>query len=143
MSAPVDPAVRSPAGPRRWVKPLRHRNAWLALWLFAVTVLVVVCLLPSPDLPNLHVSDKLEHAAAFALLAGSAVQLFERRALLMVAIGLLALGAGIEFAQALFTTTRAMEAADVVADTVGIVIGLSIALTPLRDALLHVAGRAR
>jgi type III secretory pathway component EscS len=36
-----------------------------------------------------------------------------------------------------------MEAADVVADTVGIVIGLSIALTPLRDALLHVAGRAR
>jgi VanZ family protein len=61
----------------------------------------------------------------------------------MVAIGLLALGAGIEFAQALFTTTRAMEAADVVADTVGIVIGLSIALTPLRDALLHVAGRVR
>jgi VanZ family protein len=142
VSAPLDPAVRSPAGPRRWVKPLRHRNAWLALWLFAVTVLVVVCLLPSPDLPNLHVSDKLEHAAAFALLAGSAVQLFERRALLMVAIGLLALGAGIEFAQALFTTTRAMEAADVVADTVGIVVGLSVALTPLRDLLLRIAGRA-
>lgn len=142
MSAPVDPAVRSPAGSRRWVKPLRHRNAWLALWLFGVTVLVVVCLLPSPDLPNLHVSDKLEHAAAFALLAGSAVQLFERRALLMVAIGLLALGAGIEFAQALFTTTRAMEAADVVADTVGIVVGLSVALTPLRDLLLRIAGRA-
>ena len=40
---------------RRWVKPLRHRNAWLALWLCAVAVLVIVCLLPSPDLPKLRV----------------------------------------------------------------------------------------
>ena len=107
-----------------------------------VTVLVIVCLMPSPDLPNLHVSDKLEHALAFALLAGSAVQLFERRALFAVGIGLLALGIGIEFAQALFTTTRAMEAADVVAGTVGIVAGLAVALTPLRDVLLRIAGRA-
>jgi len=124
------------------VKPLRRRNAWLALWLFGVTALIVVCLLPSSDLPKLHVSDKIEHALAFALLAGSAVQLFERwRALLLVGLGLLALGIGIEFAQALFTTTRAMEAADVVADTIGIAAGLVTAFTPLRDALLHIAGR--
>lgn len=127
---------------RAWLKPLRHRNAWLALWLAGVTVLVVVCLVPSPDLPDLKVSDKLEHALAFALLAGSAVQLFERwRALVAVAFGLLALGIGIEFAQALFTTTRAMEAADVAADAVGIVAGLATALTPLRDLLLRIAGR--
>ena len=136
MSAPA------PAPARPWIKPLRHRNAWLALWLCGVTVLVVVCLMPSPDLPDLHVSDKLEHALAFALLAASAVQLFERRALFAVGAGLLALGVGIEFAQALFTTTRAMEAADVVADTVGIVAGLAVALTPLRDVLLRIAGRA-
>ena len=134
--------MSAPAPARRWVKPLRHRNAWLALWLLGVAVLVVVCLLPSPDLPKLRVSDKLEHALAFALLSASAVQLFERgRALFAVACGLLALGIGIEFAQAVFTTTRAMEGADVVADAVGIVVGLSIALTPLRDALLHIAGR--
>jgi VanZ family protein len=135
----------SPEAPevRAWVKPLRHRDAWLALWLCGVTVLVVVCLLPSADLPKLQVSDKLEHALAFALLAGSAVQLFERwRALVAVAFGLLALGIGIEFAQALFTTTRAMEGADVVADAIGIVAGLAIAFTPLRDLLLRVAGRA-
>lgn len=127
---------------RAWLKPLRHRNAWLALWLSGVAVLVVVCLLPSPDLPKLKVSDKVEHALAFALLAGSAVQLFERwRALLLIGAALLALGIGIEFAQALFTTTRAMEAADVVADATGIVAGLAIAVTPLRDALLRIAGR--
>jgi VanZ family protein len=134
---PTSPAVRA------WVKPLRHRNAWLALWLCGVAVLVVVCLMPSPDLPKLRLSDKVEHALAFALLSASAVQLFERwRALAFVAFGLLALGIGIEFAQALFTTTRAMEGADVVADALGIGIGCASALTPLRDLLLRIAGRA-
>ena len=132
-----------PAGDVAWIKPLRHRNAWLALWLFAVAVLVVVCLLPSADLPKLHVSDKIEHALAFALLSASAVQLFERgRALAAVALGLLALGVGIEVAQGLLTTSRAMEGADVVADSVGILAGLAVAFTPLRDLLLRIAGRA-
>lgn len=132
-----------PGDARPWIKPLRHRNAWLALWLFGVTVLVVVCLLPAPDLPKLQVSDKVEHALAFALLAASAVQLFERwRALVCIGVGLFALGVGIEFAQGLLTTTRAMEMGDVVADTIGIVFGLSSALTPLRDLLLRIAGRA-
>jgi VanZ family protein len=135
--------VSAAAAERRWVKPLRHRNAWLALWLCAVTLLVVVCLLPSPDLPKLDVNDKLEHALAFAFLSASAVQLFERwRALVAVAFALLALGIGIEFAQGFLTTTRAMESADVVADAAGIVAGLLFALTPLRDLLLRIAGRA-
>jgi hypothetical protein len=125
------------------MKPLRHRNAWLALWLFGVTGVIVVCLMPGPDLPDLHVSDKLEHALAFALLAASAVQLFERgRALVAVAIGLLALGIGIELAQGLLTTTRDMDPADVIADGAGILAGLAVALTPLRNLLLHIAGRA-
>lgn len=127
---------------RTWVKPLRRRNAWLALWLCAVAVLVVVCLLPNADLPRLRINDKLEHALAFALLSASAVQLFERwRALLAVALGLLALGICIELAQGLLTTTRAMERADVVADAIGIAAGLASALTPLRDLLLRLAGR--
>ena len=129
-------------GGRRWVKPLRRRTAWLALWLCGVTVLVVVCLLPTTDLPKVDLDDKIEHALAFVLLAGSAVQLFERwRALLVVALGLLALGIGIEFAQAAFTTTRAMAAGDVVADAIGIAVGIATALTPLRDLLLRIAGR--
>ena len=132
----------APVDGRAWIKPLRRRNAWLALWLCAVAVLVVVCLLPNADLPKLHINDKLEHALAFALLSASAVQLFERwRALLAVAVGLLALGICIEFAQYLFTTTRAMERADVVADAIGIAVGAATALTPLRDLLLRLAGR--
>jgi VanZ family protein len=112
---------------------------WLALWCLGIVALVVVCLLPGPDLPTVPVNDKLEHALAFALLSASAVQLFLRgRALATVAAGLLALGVGIEFAQAVFTTTRAMELADVVADAVGIGAGMAVAWTPLRDILLHI-----
>lgn len=122
-----------------WVKPLRHMRMWLALWFLGITALVVACLLPAPDLPKVNVNDKLEHALAFALLASSAVQLFTRgRPLATVAAGLLALGAGIEFAQALFTTTRAMELADLVADAIGIGAGMAVAWTPLRDVLLHI-----
>jgi VanZ family protein len=115
---------------------------WLAVWFLAIIVLVVVCLLPAPDLPKVGVNDKLEHALAFALLASSAVQLFTRgRTLVTVAAGLLALGIGIECAQAVFTTTRAMELADVVADAIGIGAGMLVAWTPLRDVLLHIDRR--
>ena len=125
----------------RWFKPLRRLPMWLALWFAGITAVVVVCLLPGQDLPRIPLSDKVEHALAFAALAASAVQLFVRGLpLLVAAVGLLALGVGIELAQAGFTTTRAMEGADVVADAIGIAAGMLVAWTPLRDVLLKVAG---
>ena len=126
-----------------WVKPLRRMRMWLALWCTGILALVVVCLLPAPDLPQVALNDKLEHAMAFAVLSYSAVQLFVRgRPLAIVAAGLLVLGIGIEVAQALLTTTRAMELADVVADAAGIAAGMALAWTPLRDVLLHIDRRS-
>ena len=120
-----------------WLKPLRRRRTWLGMWWLAIATVIVACLLPGSDLPKLPVSDKLEHALAFLLLAASAVQLFRRgRPLLVIGLGLLALGVAIELAQHLFTTSRAMEPADVLADGIGIVLGLATAWTPLRDVLL-------
>jgi VanZ family protein len=120
------------------LKPLRRGRTWLALWLLAIVALVVVCLLPGSDLPQLSVSDKLEHALAFLLLSSAAVQLFLRGKPLAIAVlGLLALGVAIELAQALLTTSRMMEAGDVVADAVGVAIGIVSAWTPLRDVLLR------
>ena len=123
---------------RPWLKPLRRGRTWLALWLLAILALVVVCLLPGSDLPQLSVSDKLEHALAFLLLSSGAVQLFLRgKPLAIVVLGLLALGVAIELAQALLTTSRMMEAGDVVADAVGVAIGIACAWTPLKDVLLR------
>lgn len=119
------------------LKPLRHPRLWLALWTIALVVVVVVCLVPAPDLPDTPPGgDKIEHALAYFLLAASAVQLFAtRRALIFAGIGLLVLGVLIEFAQGAFTTTRSGDAWDAVADAVGVVLGLALARTPLRDLL--------
>lgn len=120
-----------------WVKPLRRRRTWLAMWWLAIATVVLACLLPGSDLPSIPVSDKLEHGLAFFVLSASAVQLFRRgRPLLLVAGGLLLLGGAIEVAQQLFTTSRAMELGDLVADAIGIAAGLATAWTPLGDLLL-------
>jgi VanZ family protein len=125
------------------IKPLKHPRFWLALWCLAVAGVVVVCMIPGPDLPDLpDISDKFEHGFAYFLLAASAVQLYAgRRAHWRVAIGLFVLGIAIEFAQGAFTSTRSMDAMDAVADTCGILLGYATAFTPLRDLLLRIDGR--
>ena len=126
----------------RGLKPLRHPRLWLSLWWLAVVVVLVVCLVPAPDLPITPPGgDKVEHFLAYFLLAASAVQLYQgRRALWRVAIGLGLLGIGIEWAQYAFTTTRAMDPWDAVADMLGVGAGFATLLTPLRNLLLRIDG---
>lgn len=125
----------------RWLKPLRHPRFWLGVWLAAVLTVIVVCLIPPPPLALPQGSDKVEHFLAYFLLGGSAVQLFQRgRALLWIAVGLVLMGVGIEFAQGALTETRMADPADALANTVGVVIGLATALTPWRDLLLRLRG---
>ena len=127
----------------RGLKPLRHPRLWLSLWWLAVVVVFVVCLVPAPDLPLMPPGgDKIEHFLAYFLLAASAVQIYQgARALWRVAIGLVALGVAVEFAQGAFTATRSMDAWDVVADTLGVAAGFAITLTPWRDLLLRIEAR--
>ena len=121
------------------LKAFRRPRLWLGLWVLAILVVIAVCLLPSPALPPLpDNSDKVEHLLAYFFLAAVAVQLFaERRALWIVAIGLVALGIGIEVAQGLLTTTRAADPRDAVANTLGVLLGMATVLTPWRDLLLR------
>jgi len=121
------------------LKPLRHPRLWAALWASAVLAVVVVCLVPPPPLPPLpENSDKLEHFAAYFLLAAGAVQLFRRgRVLLAVGVALVAMGVCIEFAQGALTETRSADPFDALANTVGVSVGLMTAFTPLRDLLLR------
>jgi len=120
-------------------KPLRNLWFWIGLWAFAVLVVIVACLVPPPPLPPLPENgDKLEHFTAYFLLAASAVQLFRAgRVLLFVGVGLVAMGVCIEFAQGALTATRSADAFDALANTIGVVLGLATALTPLRDVLLR------
>ena len=124
------------------LKPLRWPRFWLVLWLLAVALLVVVCLIPLQGLPPLpDNSDKVEHLLGYFILSASAVQLFSRRMLAWPAAGLVLLGIGVEFAQGQ-TSYRSLDAYDALFNTFGVLLGMATALTPLRDFLLRLEARA-
>ena len=124
--------------PAAAMKPLRRPGLWLGLWLLALVAVCVVCLVPLDSMPPLpDNSDKVEHLLAYFTLAAGAVQLFGgNRALLVAALGLVALGIGIEFAQGM-TAYRSADPMDALANSIGVLIGLATSFTPWRDALLR------
>lgn len=124
------------------LKPLRRPRLWLGLWIAAIVGLIVVCLVPLDSLPPLPAnSDKVEHLLGYFLLAAAAVQLFgSRRALSLSAVGLIALGIGVEIAQG-YTAYRSSDPADALANTLGVLLGMATAVTPWRDLLLRMEKR--
>lgn len=123
----------------RSLKPFRRPWLWAGLWCAGVAATVVVSLMPVPDLGRLPSGgDKVEHFLAYALLAAGAVQLYPRwRSLLSVGIGLVVMGIGLEYAQGALTTYRMTDRADALANTLGVIAGLGLQLTPWRDLLLR------
>ncbi|WP_416056519.1 VanZ family protein [Stenotrophomonas maltophilia] len=123
------------------IKPLRRPRLWAALWLLAVLIVIVACLIPPPPIPLPENGDKGEHFLAYFILSGSAVQLFRRgRPLLWVGVGLVLMGVGIEFAQGALTSNRSADPMDALANTIGVLSGMATVLTPLRDILLRWRG---
>ncbi len=125
------------------LKPFRRPRLWLGLWLAAVAAVIVLSLVNLSGLPPVpEGGDKVEHFLAYALLSAAAVQLFAtRRACFVVAVLLIALGIGLEFAQGLLTTTRMGDPRDALANTLGVLGGLLTAFTPLRHSLQHLEAR--
>ena len=125
----------------RSLKPLRRPRLWCALWCLAIAAVVVLSLMPPPPMPDFDGSDKWSHFLAYFVLAGCAVQLFRNwPALLGAGLGLVLLGIGLEYAQGGLTTTRMGDGRDALANTLGVIAGLGLRLTPLRDLLLRIDG---
>ena len=124
------------------LRPFRRPALWLGAWLGMLLATVFVCLVPMPEIaPRVDNFDKIEHLAGYALLMAYAVMLFAtRRALGMAAAGLLALGGLIEALQSM-TSWRSADAADLVANALGVALGMAVAATPLRASLLAVDRR--
>ncbi len=108
---------------------LRHPWVWLGLgWAF-ISFAVVVSLMPGTKLPPTGVSDKFEHALAYVLLTVWFTGMYSRSAYWRIGLSLFLLGIGIEIAQGLMPFGRQPDFRDVVANSLGILLGLGIALS--------------
>lgn len=108
--------------------PLRRPRLWLGLWCAAIVAVIVLSLIPPPQLATQlpRHADKLEHLFAYATLAFGAVQLFASRTLLGgIGVALIGLGVLLEVAQGtLFPEVRQMDWYDALANTCGVLLGL-------------------
>lgn len=102
--------------PARLPRPLR-----IAAYIAALAVLAWLSLAPRAELPNPGLSDKSEHAIAYAILAASGFLLFPRHPRMGIATPL-AFGVLIEVLQATMGFGRSGDWRDAVANTTGVAI---------------------
>lgn len=113
--------------------PLRYPR----LWRFA-DILILVLVLASAMAPEMWpwgrrsgpfpVSDKVMHGLTFAFLALWYTGQYSRRSYAKLAVGLIGFGVLIELCQ-LMVSYRSAEWGDLLADSIGVAVGMTIALT--------------
>jgi len=120
------------------LRGFRRPRMWFALWVLMIVAVIVLSLMPGPPIPLMLTIGKVDHLIAYLALTVFAVQLYAtRRAQLVAALAMVALGIAMELAQGYLTTYRDMSAYDALVDTVGVAIGFATAWTPLATLLLR------
>ena len=108
---------------------LKHRRLWFALGYAMLAVVAFYSLIPiSAELPG---TDKTLHFITYFLLSAFFTTLVQLpRSLWLVAAGLVLFGVLMEILQGL-TGYRYLEIMDMLANGLGVLVGLTIRLTPL------------
>ena len=125
--------------------PLRHTGLWRVLSVVILVLVLVATLSPAvwffdskaKALFWFHNVDKLLHALTFVALTVWFTGLYERRVWWLTALGLVLFGSLVEFFQ-LQVGYRTADWRDVVANTAGIIIGLTVAAAGLGGWVLRV-----
>jgi hypothetical protein len=113
------------AAPQR--PTLRYARWWWAGgWLIAAGV-VIGSLLPGSGVPDLGVSDKVQHVLAYVLLTLWFAGLLPRSRYGVMGLALVGFGVFIEFAQHFLQYDREGDLYDVLANVLGVSCGLALA----------------
>lgn len=110
------------------MKPLRNTILHLMPYLFwlGFFATIFLTLMPSRDIPQSFIFwDKAQHALAFFLLMLTGSIAYAKK-YYWVLIGLVFYGASIEVMQKYFTYTRSGDVSDLIADILGILVGLIV-----------------
>jgi VanZ family protein len=110
---------------------LRLRTLWVFGGVCIALVIAYYCLTPGDNLPTVGVSDKIQHATAFLVLTLWLAGIISRRWHMALGVALVAYGGLLELGQGWLAWGRSADWLDLLADAVGVVIGLLLALTPL------------
>ncbi|PZQ62248.1 MAG: hypothetical protein DI570_11520 [Phenylobacterium zucineum] len=105
--------------PHRLPRPVR-----LGLYALATAILMVLCMLPTEDLPDPGTGDRFEHTAAWFVLTATGYALAPERKL-AIPLFALAYGVVVEIAQAAAPLGRHGDVADFLADTVGVALAVA------------------
>jgi hypothetical protein len=100
--------------PYRFPRPLR-----LGLYALAALILLVLCVLPSDELPETGTGDRIEHSIAWFVLTATGYLLAPRRVWAIPAFALV-YGVALEILQGLAPTGRHSDPQDFVADAIGV-----------------------
>lgn len=123
------------------MRPLRWPRLWFGCWVGLLVLVAILSLVIVPPLPEVPDGDKFGHCLAYAALAAIAVQLFAgARTLVRVAVLLVLYGIAMEFLQGL-TPNRTPDPLDALANSIGVLIGMAVVFTPLRNALAWIERR--
>jgi VanZ family protein len=110
---------------------LKHRPLWLAGGWLLVGLVVYLSLTPHPPEPlSFPNADKLEHGFAYGSLALWFCQIYLLARSRMIALAsLIGFGIALEFVQG-WTGYRHFDVWDMVANSIGVMLGFLLALTP-------------
>lgn len=117
---------------------LRFRKLWLAIGYLLIVLVIYLSLSSSPVTidTNLPYEDKLFHFIAYFVLTFWFMQIYHIRHYVIAWVALfLCLGLTMEYLQG-FNPYRYGETADMAANTLGVMAGFGLSITPLRYILV-------
>jgi VanZ family protein len=106
---------------------LRLARFWLVVGWIAVTIALVLNLMPGEELQGIEINDKLEHFIGYALLTLCFCGIYPRARYWLIAVLFLLMGGMVEVLQGLMHWGRSADIHDFYADCIGIAVGLALA----------------
>ena len=114
---------------------LKYKDLWLFVGLCMVAFVVYSSLTSSPVTVDFKFSDKFLHIVGYFALMAWFIQIYhKKKSRIILTIIFVAMGIGLEFLQD-FGGIRYFEVADMVANTAGVLLAWSLAVTPLQNIL--------